>query len=193
GVLSELPRAALTPKLAQTLAAALLDAARYRDARQIAALLEGDARELLLARIERRTGDYATALARLERLETRSADGELLRAELLYLLDRFDEMPACGDDVHARYLWALRANELGDAVDVELPPEHYLAARLATYRAVSRHDLDAAARAAALAITRASTVAERIDAALDRVFVLFSAGAWSEAREEALRTLALIE
>src|SRR5262249_36513208 len=57
---------ALTPRLAATLASALIDAARYRDARGLAMLLEGDARELLLARAERRTGDYSTALARVE-------------------------------------------------------------------------------------------------------------------------------
>ena len=40
---------------------------------------------------------------------------------------------------------------------------------------------------------RARDVAERIDAALDRIYILFTAGAWPEARDEALRTLALVE
>src|SRR5207244_8597796 len=102
---------------------------------------------------------------------------------------RFDEMPACGDDVRARYLHALRT----ETFDAALPAEHYLAARLATYAAMAREDLAAAARSAALSLTRASTVAERIDAALDRVFVLFISGAWSDARDGALHTLGLIE
>ncbi|MEK6374655.1 MAG: sigma 54-interacting transcriptional regulator [Acidobacteriota bacterium] len=190
--LRELPPPALTPRLAETLASALIDAGRYRDAREIASLLDGDDRELLLARAERRTGDYTTALARLERLEARGVESELLRAELLYLLDRGDEMRApletCGDDIRARYLGALH-REVEDA----LPAEHYFASRLAFYAAIARSDLDAAARSAALSLARATTVVERIDAALDRVFVLFTAGAWSEARDEALRTLGLVE
>jgi hypothetical protein len=74
------------------------------------------------------------------------------------------------------------------------PPErsHYLAARLATYVA-SRDDLEAAARHAADSLERARCETERIDAALDRVYILFTAGAWPAARDEALRTLALIE
>src|SRR5204863_1706979 len=38
-VLSALPRSTLTPRLAETLARALIDAARYRDGREIASLL----------------------------------------------------------------------------------------------------------------------------------------------------------
>ena len=191
-VLSALPRQALTSKLAETLASALIDAARYRDAREIASLLDGDRRELLLARADRRTGDYTTALARLERLEARGIESELLRAELLDLLDRGDEiraaLDACGDDVRARYLRALHCDEEGG-----LPVDHYLASRLAFYAAIARGDLDTAVRSAGLSLARASTVIERIDAAQDLVFVLFTAGAWSDARDEALRTLGLIE
>ena len=185
-MLSALPRQALTPTLAETLASELIDAGRYRDAREIAALLGGDRRELLLARIERRTGDYATALGRIERLE--SSEGDLLRAELLYLLDRTDEMRVTGDDVYARYLRALQSE-----TTAHLPPEHYLGSRLAFYTAMWRNDLDAAADAAAISSERATTVVERIDAALDCVYVKFTAGAWNDARDEALRTLALVE
>jgi DNA-binding NtrC family response regulator len=189
-VLSTMPRQALTPKLAATLASALIDAARYRDARAVASLLDGDERELLLARAERLTGDYATSLARVERLRAPSHESELLRAELLHLLDRREEMPDCGDDdVRALYLRALQH----DAFDAPLPHDHYLASRLATYAALSRNDLTAAAEAATQALARASSVVERIDAALDRVYVLFTSGAWSDARDAALHTLGLIE
>src|SRR5207248_4156903 len=69
---------------------------------------------------------------------------------------------------------------------------HYLASRLATYIA-SRSDIDAAARHAAQSLERAHCETERIDAALDRVYILFTAGAWAAARDEALRALALVE
>ncbi|HEX8619064.1 MAG TPA: hypothetical protein VF911_15880, partial [Thermoanaerobaculia bacterium] len=82
--LRRVPQSILTPPVAKRYAHALIDCGRYRDARELDA---GD--ELVLARAERRTGDYATALARLERLE--GAPALLLRAEVLRLLDRETE------------------------------------------------------------------------------------------------------
>ncbi len=204
-LLRAMPRQALTPKLAQTLASALIDSGRYRDARDVVLVLTGDARELLLARIERRTGDYGPALARLERIASRTFDHDVLRAELLYLESRYDDMrdalaactPASEEDsARLAYLRALLAHETGERSDHENnepPSGHYFAARLATYRAVARHDLDAAAQHAVASLGRARDVAERIDAALDRIYILFTAGAWPGARDEALRTLALVE
>ena len=195
--LRELPRSALSPSLADTLASALIDSGRYRDARDIASSLDGERRELLLARIERRTGDYGPALARLERIETRIPDAEVLRAELLFLVGQYDAMqrvldPLELDDTRVAYMRGLLENERGAAVG-PAPDDPYLAARLETYRAITRGDLDAAARLAAVSLERARCVPERIDAALDRTFVLFTAGAWREARDEALRTLTLVE
>jgi DNA-binding NtrC family response regulator len=200
--LREMPRHALTPKLAETLSRALIDAGRYRDARDIAHIVTGDARELLLAKIERRLGDYGPALARLDRMPARPFEAGLLRADLLYLESRYDDMrealaacvPATEED-HAQlaYQRALLAFETGAANDERLPADHYLEARLATYLALSRNDLDAAARHAGGSLDRARCVAERIDAALDRIYILFTAGAWLEARDEALHTLALVE
>lgn len=204
-LLQSLPRAALTPKLAQTLASALIDHGRYRDARDVVSLLTGDARELLLARIERRTGDYASALGRIERLSNRTLDHDLLRAELLHLQNRYAEMrsvlascTAASEEDRARlaYLRALLGHETGastPASDAGIPDGHYFAARLATYRATARHDFKDAARHAAASFERARDVGERIDAALDRVYILFTAGMWPESRQEALRTLALVE
>ena len=201
-VLRTMPRHTLTPKLAETLASALIDEGRYRDARDVAHIATGDGRELLLARIERRMGDYAPALGRLERMSARSSDAEALRSELFYLESRYDDMraalaactPATGEE-HARfaYLRALLAFETGEASDDQPPSDHYLAARLATYLALSRNDLDAASQYARDSLDRARCVAERIDAALDRIYILFAAGAWPAARDEALRTLALVE
>ena len=201
-VLRELPRHALTPTLAEVLARALIDGGRYRDARGAAHIVTGDARALIEARIERRMGDYGPALARLDRMAARPFEAELLRADLFYLESRYDDMRAAldacvpsTDEDHAQlaYQRALLAYESGVAGDDAPPPDHYLAARLATYLALSRGDLDAAARHAAESLDRARCVAERIDAALDRIYILFTAGVWPEARDEALRTLALVE
>ncbi|HXA19967.1 MAG TPA: sigma 54-interacting transcriptional regulator [Thermoanaerobaculia bacterium] len=202
-VLRDLPRHALTPKLAEVLARALIEGGRYRDARGAAAhILTGDPRALIEARIERRMGDYGPALARLNRMAVRPFEAELLRADLFYLESRYDDMraalDACApstDEDHARlaYQRALLAYESGVAGDNAIPSDHYLAARLATYLALSRGDLDAAARHAAESLDRARCVAERIDAALDRIYILFTAGSWPEARDEALRTLTLVE
>jgi DNA-binding NtrC family response regulator len=185
------PQTALTPLLKQRLAAALLECGRYRDAREMAAGVD----ELLTARVERRTGDYAAALARLG--DATGDEPELLRAELLFLEGRYDEMArslaTCPpDDPRTLYLTALRANELGEPCAIELP-DGYLARRLAFYRAVSRSDLGEAAEQASASLSAAASLAERIDAALDRVFILFTAGRWSESRRAALETLAIVD
>ena len=206
-LLRSMPRQALTASLALTLATSLIDNGRYRDARDIVTLLSGDARELLLARIDRRTGDYGLALSRLERVATPTFDRDILRLEILYLENRYDEMrvalascvPARDEEGRARlaYLRALHAHQTGAQRDLdsdaELPADHYLTTRLATHRAVLRHDFDEASLHAARSLALARDVGERLDAALDRVYVLFTAGAWPEAREEALRTLTLVE
>ncbi|MGA8809900.1 MAG: sigma 54-interacting transcriptional regulator, partial [Thermoanaerobaculia bacterium] len=114
---------------------------------------------------------------------------------------RYDEMraalaectPANGEEIaQLAYLRALLAFEMREPIGAQPPREHYLASRLATYLA-SRDDLEAAARHAAESLARARCETERIDAALDRVYILFTAGSWAAARDEALRTLALIE
>jgi DNA-binding NtrC family response regulator len=201
-VLRTMPRHALTPKLAGILAGALFEAGRYREARDLAGIVDGDARALLLARVERRTGDYATALGRIDRIASRTFATEILRADLLYLECRYDEMetalaactPSSDEErVQLAYLTALRAHEIGERSGDELPRDHYLASRLATYLATSGGEFDTAAEYAGQSFDRARCTIERIDAALDRIFILFSAGAWPEARDEALRTLALIE
>jgi DNA-binding NtrC family response regulator len=200
-VLRTMPRHALTPKLAEILASALIDAGHYRDARDAAQIVTGDAHELLLARIERRTGDYAPALARLDRIAERGFDAIILRADLLYIDGRYDDMraalaqcaPANAEErAQFAYLRALLAFEVREAIDDRPEASHYLASRLATY-IESRGDLAAAARHAAQSLERARCETERIDAALDRVYILFAAGSWAAARDEALRTLALIE
>ncbi|HYH06764.1 MAG TPA: sigma 54-interacting transcriptional regulator [Thermoanaerobaculia bacterium] len=182
--LARVPRSILTPALLRRYAHALIDAGRYRDARE----LTND--DLVLARVERRTGDYTTALARLERMEA-TAETTLLRAELLRLLDRDGEarqlLNTCASSIEADYERALHGAK------VTLPETHYLASRLATYRALERSDYDAAARHARASYERARNGIERIDAALDRVFATFSAGRWDDARVAAVEALREVE
>ncbi|HEV2719635.1 MAG TPA: hypothetical protein VG323_06425, partial [Thermoanaerobaculia bacterium] len=162
-----LPRRFLSPKMAERLARALIRAGRYREAREFAD-------EPLLALIERRTGEYVSALARLETI----GGNELLRAELLYLLGRNDEALRLCDDA---YLRAIITNDFN--ADIADP---YLAARLRFYRSNAVDD-------ALAALAAARTIAEKIDAALDHLFALFTAGRWAEARAAALEALTMID
>ncbi|HEX8410462.1 MAG TPA: sigma 54-interacting transcriptional regulator [Thermoanaerobaculia bacterium] len=180
------PRSVLTPPLASRYAHALIDAGRYREARDVAPF-----DELVLARAERRMGDYATALTRLQRLDA-TFETTLLRAEVLRLLDRDAEAlamlaqcTAASDEERVRLDYERGLH----GADVQLPPEHYLASRLATYRAGG----DDAAVHARESHVRARTTAERIDASLDGVFAAFSAGRWDDARAIAVEALQEVE
>ena len=180
------PRSILTPRLASRYAHALIDAGRYREARDVAPF-----DELVLARAERRMGDYATALVRLERLEP-SFETTLLRAEVLRLLDRDAEAVALlGECTPSNDEERVRLDyERGlHGAEVSLPREHYLASRLATYRA----DPEEAMLLARESHARARTMTERIDASLDGVFAAFSAGRWAEARAVAVEALQEVE
>jgi len=177
------PRASLSPSLAATFAAALLRAGRYRDARDAASAMAAGDRETMLAAIERRTGDYASALNRLE-CDGPATAFKPLRAELLYLQDRTTEALqtlAEEDNDPANYLRAIITESFDATVH-----DQYLAARLAFYRSSRIED-------ALAAIAAARTVVERIDATLDHLFALFTAGRWSEARAAAIEALALVD
>jgi DNA-binding NtrC family response regulator len=181
GALRHMP---LTPVLAVRYAHALVDCGRYLEARE---LETGD--DFVLARIQRRTGDYAAALATLARVETPAA--RLLQAEVLRLLGRTHEalriLDLCEPSIETNY-------ERGQhGLAVTLPDDHYLAARLAGYRAVDSGNCDEAARYARLAHERARNLCERIDASLDRLYAVFSAGRWDEARAIAVEALQEVE
>ena len=192
--LRALPPSALSEPLKRTLAEALFAAGRYRDAREFAS-------EPLLARIERRMGDYGSALSRLERLGTRDFDSELLRAEILLLLDRaddaataLDQCVAITDDDQARlaYQRAIQAIETGGSVDETIENE-YFAARVEVYRTIATRDLDSAVSAARKAIDTAPAMHDRVDATLDLLFALFCSGEWGGARAAALDALLLVD
>ncbi len=193
--LRAVPASIVTPALAKTYASALIDCGRYRDAREIA---NGD--ELILARAERRMGDYRTALARLERMPALSGaeafEAMLLRAEVLRLLDRdadamrvLDACVAASENQRIRLEYERSLHHAGG----DLPAGHYLFSRLETYRALERGDYEEASRFAAESFARATTITERVDASLDRVFAAFSAGEWDPARTIAIEALREVE
>ncbi|MEO6260528.1 MAG: sigma 54-interacting transcriptional regulator [Thermoanaerobaculia bacterium] len=202
--LRSVPTQWLTEPLALRLVGALFDLGQYHQAREAARGLTGDARELALAEIERRSGEYRLALSRLDRIGEPTPRSELLRAELLFLESRYAEMAEALDRIHPppgeeavqlSYLRALLAREC-DGADPSLhalPADHYLESRLATYHALSAGQLELAREAAQTSLHRARTVPERVDAALDHLHILFSSGAWKEARVEALEMLGLVE
>ena len=187
--LRALPRAALSVRHKSVLAEALFATGRFRDAREFAS-------EPLLARIERRTGEYASALTRLESLDHRDFDSELLRAEILLLLDRSDEArslldqsDAATDDQRA-HLAFQRAILDGGAADIH---NAYLSARIGVYRAIAAKDRGAAVAAARQAISSAAAIQDRVDATLDLIFALFCSGDWAAARAAALDALLLVD
>ena len=193
--LAAVPSAALSSELAERFASALIDCGRYDDARAIAGRLADRARELTLARIERQTGQYDSALQRLIPLAGVCA-ADLIRAEILSVQrktsDARDVLDSCtpaSDDERVRI--AYERALLGIEPSAEL--SGYYAARLATYRAMEQPDIEAALDAVDQSLAAATTVIHRLDALLDRMYVLFSAGRWSEARAAALEGLTLAE
>ncbi len=193
---------AASPQLASRYADALVRAARYADARDIADALAPNDRELVLAVVERRTGDYGSALGRLERMP-RSCQSDLLRAEILSVERRDGEAAALlktsvasNEDERVRLGYA-RALVAGgaDRTWMKLPSRlaRYYAARLETYRALDEGAVDTALRAIAVALAAADSVVERVDVLMDQVFALFSSGRWADARRAALEALAVVE
>ena len=198
---------ALTPQLARTLADALIEAGRYRDAREVLPRLEQRDCQIALAQIERRTGDYVSALHRVEQITDRAFAEEMLRAELLVLSGRNDDAVLAYEHCRAatqderlllgyhRAVLALdmRAPVRREWLDIAAPKRDYYASRFGMYDAIARHDTETALRFAERATTAARTIAERVDATLDHVFALFTAGRWEEARKSALDALLIID
>lgn len=188
--LHRVPASALTPELKVRFAHALIDCGRYRDAMQLAT---GDA--FVLARAERRMGDYALALGHLESL-TPALETRLLQAEILRILEREPEalllLEQCTAESAEQQI-RLDFERALHGRDVSLPEEHYLASRLETYRALDRGDFESAAKESRRSYERARDVTERIDAALDRLFAVFCSGRWDEARAIAVESLREVE
>ncbi|HET7705215.1 MAG TPA: hypothetical protein VFM36_03950, partial [Thermoanaerobaculia bacterium] len=147
--LTRVPPSALTPRLLHLLAHALVDCGRYRDAARLAPRLVAEEGELLLARCDRRAGDYETALTRLERRAgSPSAPPtfamSILRCEILRVATRYSEALAVLSTVEPKtdeefvataYEASLLALETGQHYDVSWTDrDHYLAARFLTYR-----------------------------------------------------------
>ena len=198
-----LPPSTLSPRLAHLLAHAYVDGGRYRDASLLAPFVECEEREFLLARCDRRAGDYDTALDRLDRLTTPGFAAQILRCEILRVAARFGEAsavlsgvePATDEEfVNAAYESSLLGLEVDRTYDLAWTDrDHYLAARFLTYRALTDSDFVSAEQLARDALRLARSPIERIDAWLDLVFATFSAGRWNETRSRALEALSVIE
>ncbi len=214
--LTRVPESALTPRLLHLLGHALVDCGRYRDAARLATRLDVPEGELLLARCDRRAGDYETALARLDRgarCGTAPAAGSfssagsfassILRCEILRVALRFADAMAVLATVEPKtdeefvataYEASLLALETGQHYDVTWTDrDHYLAARFLTYRALTDSDFASAEQLARDALRLARSPIESVDAWLDIVFATFSAGRWGETRARALEALSVIE
>ena len=200
--LARIPAHVLTPALARTLGNAYVECGRYRDAASVSPLLDPAEQDLLLARCDRRSGDYDTALARLERLEHQTFASRLLRAEILRVCGRLHDADAVvraldPEDAEARmqadYERSLLRLENAEPVDAAWTnANHYLSARFLTYRALTDSDFASAEQLAREALRLARSPIERIDAWLDLVFATFSAGRWSDTRSLGLEALEVI-
>src|SRR5262249_38415582 len=193
--LRAIPRTVLTDRLRFALADALITTGRYRDAREYAS-------DAQLAQIDRRMGDYHAAIARLELLDHRDFDCELLRAEILLLVDRREEanmvLDACKPSTHPQrarlaYQRAIVALDSGGDPARNEIDDRYRESRLSAYRAVIARDLPAAIAAAHNAIASAAAIHQRVDATLDLLYTLFCAGRWTDARANALDALLLVD
>ena len=200
--LARLPSTVLTPSLAMLLADAYIEGGRYREARALASQAGEAGGELILARTERRAGDYATALRRLERLTVRSFAHDVLRCELLRLTGCLDDarsaiaslVPATEEErLSLAYERAVLDLDCGLAPAPLGASGHYLGARLDTYIALLSGDFAAAEGRAAEALARGRSNVEKIDAWLDRIFAAFSTGRWDNTRTLALEALTLVE
>jgi len=186
----------------------LLRAGRYARAAGQAAFLPYPASSIALARIARRQGRYAEAIAVLEKLppDARTPETELLAAELNRLegddagarnhLAEADRLG--GADPAAigfeRALIAVDAGEVPDAKDrAAVAGSPYLHARLHTYLALRESRWSEASSSCEAAILAARSLPERIDAGLDRMYLRFVEGNWEEAKIEAREMLALVE
>ncbi|HEX6178832.1 MAG TPA: sigma 54-interacting transcriptional regulator, partial [Thermoanaerobaculia bacterium] len=202
-LLSRVPRSALSERLAWRLGSAFAESGRYRDVADLADRLTPEHRELLLAHCDRRSGDYESAMARLDRLTTRSFIADILRCELLRVAGRFGDAVAIlnaaeprdeEEMIRAAYESSLLALESGTRADDSWTNcDHYYSARFLSYRALADADFDSAEALARDALRLARSPVERIDAWMDLVFATFSAGRWSETRTVGLEALTEIE
>ncbi len=179
---------------------------RYRDAREVVDHLDAADRPLVVAKIERRLGNYASALEALASVENRSFEGLVLAAELHRLrgdtrsaeeaLNRADELAAPADRPAFRFERAMLALDMNRPPDrdwLASSPGGYQAARVRSYVALDEGAYDKAIGEARRAVESSPGLADRIDAELDLVYALFLAGRWDEARQNARRGLSLVE
>lgn len=183
---------------------------RYLSAKELSASLPHPIREFFMASCERRLGHYGAALGLMDQVPPNDRDFEnwLLRGELLRLCDRLDESRdafaqaailghSAADKLRLGYERSMLSFDAGQAPEeawLELAGgANYWCQRYRAYRALSSRDYAAAQSASEQALALASSISERVDAALDVMDTKFLAGEWDEARREARTALILLE
>jgi DNA-binding NtrC family response regulator/tetratricopeptide (TPR) repeat protein len=196
-----------SPALSLRLADRFIRAGRLADGGDLAQFCGRDDAKLLLARVDRRRGNYAAALIQLRAIEQMSAESLLLEGEIRRLESDYDDARlalekalgfASGDELRARIEYEIALVDLDGegrtrAAIPGIAPDHYLARRYAAYVALSKTAYDDAIAASEAAVAAARDMEERIDAMLDLIYANFLAGRWTEARHHGLAALALVE
>lgn len=207
--LDNLPRDLVrsSPALAFRLADRLIRAGWLADARDLTDATAPDDAKFLRARIERRRGNYATALEALRAIGTASSESLLLEGEILRLEGDYAAARDClekalsgasGDEARARIEYEVALVDLDGegrarAAIAGIARDHYFARRYAAYVALLNAAYDEAIAASEAAVVAARDVEEKIDATLDLIYAKFMAGRWPEARHDGLAALALLE
>ena len=195
------------PHVAAVRCKALVDLGRYIDAAKEAEEIEGSCGRFIRALISRRLGDYGVALDTLGALvgDACSFEEHLLSGELHRLKGHHDAAEEAfrrasegirdsQDRGRLAYEEALLEFDRGmQGPEDHLPDNPYYESRYLFYEAAGDGNLTSAIRYARLALERATTTPEKVDAELDLVFALFLAGDWDAARHEARAALVILE
>ncbi|HVT02975.1 MAG TPA: sigma 54-interacting transcriptional regulator [Thermoanaerobaculia bacterium] len=200
---------ALLPMAGPRFARGLLSRGRYREGKLLAAELPSPTGEVLMARFDRRTGDYEASLSRLMSIDPlyRCIDSHLLEAELHRLRGDYEAsgraLDAIGDVTSRQHRAGIAYHRCLLAFDTASAPAHghlsdlaqepYLALRVETYRQLAASETDAAIISAQAAVEAARSIPDAIDASLDLVYSLFTAGEWDAARLAARNALSMVE
>ncbi len=140
-------------------------------------------------------GDYSSADALLHRGSAERLDGRVEAAR--QSLERADETATGKASASIAFQRALIEIDHDEPVSIRfidaVAADECLSQRLTVYRSLASSDFPVASRSAEQASLCARSLPEKIDAALDHLYVRFMRGEWEEARHESRGVLALIE